>query len=249
MRPPTTIDEVLADLDTLIARERAKGSPLVYFPVLYRRVTAEVQDAIDRGDFEDGARMERFDVLFARLYLEADRAETTGGQPPRSWQAAFAAEQNHRLIVLQHLLLGMNAHISFDLGRAACAAAGDDLLSLKRDFHHINRILGSLLDDTQRRLTRIFDPLGLIDRLLGSIDERLSIFSLHYARDAAWTQALELHLADAKTREDLLEARDTAVAAFSAKILRPPSRRARLLLLAVRSLEKGDVRWRADCLR
>ena len=59
-----TIDAVLAALDDIIARSRREGSRLGYFATLYRRVTSSVADGIENGAFEDGARMEAFDVLF-----------------------------------------------------------------------------------------------------------------------------------------------------------------------------------------
>ncbi|MFP4282073.1 MAG: DUF5995 family protein [Opitutales bacterium] len=248
MEAVSTIDEVIAALDAIVQREWAAGSAAGYFPALYGRVTVAVKEAIARGDFEDNARMERLDVLFAQRYLEADAAWSAGGAVPGSWKAAFA-QSGRDLTVLQHLLLGMNAHIGFDLGLSTEACASGELLDLKADFLRINDILAAELEGTQRRLTRIVGPLGLVDRLLGEIDEQLSIFSLRYARAGAWTQALELALAKGEERERLTAARDAAVADFAHCLVRPPSLRARWLLRLVRWLERGDVRWRLDCLR
>jgi len=243
--PARSIDDVIERLDAILADAKEAGSPAGYFPALYRRVTIAVRDAIARGEFEDNERMERLDVRFAQRYLDAVVQKRTGGQPTHSWAAAFAADDEGGLTVLQHLLLGMNAHINLDLGIAAAETCEPEaLMSLKKDFNHINGILGSLLEDTQRRLTRIFGPLGLIDRFLGPIDERLSIFSIGYARDKAWTQALELALTPSAERAAYLVARDEAVARFARSIVRPPHWTARLLLRLVCWLERGDVRSR-----
>src|SRR5690606_41399624 len=59
-------------------------------------------------------------------------------------------------LVLQHLLLGMNAHINLDLGIAAAETApGTALPALKRDFDEITTLLGEMLDDVQDRIGRI----------------------------------------------------------------------------------------------
>ena len=245
---PQTIDEVIAALDAIVARQLADASPLGYFPGLYRRVTVAVAEAIERRAFDDNERMERLDILFANRYIEADRLHRQALVPTASWQAAFSAAANPSLTVLQHLLLGMNAHISLDLGIAAAACETNRPLTLKSDFNTINSILGSLVNDTQARLTRIFRPLGLLDRLLGPIDESMSIFSIGYARDRAWSQTLELALASPAEATELIKSRDADVARFAQCLVRPPKLWTRNLLRLVRLLERGSVAGRIQIL-
>ncbi len=242
-----SIDEVIDQLDTIIHDCIKNENPLGYFPALYKRVTIAVRDGIANGDFEDNERMEKLDILFASRYLDAYRAFNEGSSLTHSWEAAFSA-QSPKLITLQHLLLGMNAHISLDLGIAAAEAAGKSPLSLKTDFHSINKVLESLINDTQQRLTRIFRPLAIVDRLLGPIDEQLSIFSIAYARDKAWTQTLELSLATPEQQVEMIAARDRSVSKFSTYINRPPKRLIRLILFAIRILERGRVSDRIKIL-
>ena len=63
--------------------------------------------------------MERLDAIFAARYLEAVQQLWSGSVPSRSWRVAFDAATQPGPIVLQHLLLGMNAHINLDLSIAA----------------------------------------------------------------------------------------------------------------------------------
>lgn len=244
----TSLDAVLKPLDRIIETSIAERSALGYFPALYRRVTVGVESAIARSSFDDNERMERFDRIFAERYLDAYANFRLSKPCSKSWAAAFENSDRYPLTVLQHLLLGMNAHISFDLGIAAAEVAGDDPLSLKADFYQINEILGSLMKDTQRRLARIFGPLRLVDLLLGSRDEKLSMFSIGYARDRAWNQTLELCLADPERRVSILQERDEAVASFAGCLVRPASVWIRMILLLVRAFERGDVRKRIQML-
>lgn len=243
-----SIDDVLRSLDLIIDESIAERSPLGYFAALYRRVTAAVKQAIESGAFQDNQRMEKLDIVFAQRYLDAYQTFRTTGAATRSWLAAFHEAPNRAPTVLQHLLLGMNAHISLDLGIAAAEVAENDVLSLKDDFFAINAILGSLVGDTQARLTRIFTPLAIVDTLLGSIDEDLSLFSIAYARDNAWTQTLELSVADSSRRTVIIESRDIAVANFAARLAKPNKLRIRLLLWLARLLERKDIASRIQIL-
>lgn len=245
-----TIDEVITKLDAVLEDSLRDESTLGYFPALYRRVTVSVKDAIARGDFENSERMEELDVVFANRYLDAFSGFQEKSPITDSWKIAFEQSTNNSLTTLQHLLLGMNAHISLDLGIAAAAvSSSEDPLSLKNDFFTINRILESLIDDTQARLTRIFGPLGLTDKLLGSIDESLSIFSISYARDKAWSQTLELMLSNPTDRERLIEQRDLSVANFANCLIKPSKLWIRLILTFVRLLERGDIPERIRILK
>lgn len=245
-----TIDEVIAALDEVLSYALRENSAAGYFPALYRRVTQSVKDAIQRGEFENNERMERLDVVFANRYLDAFHRYSSQSETTLSWQVAFQQSENRSLTTLQHLMLGMNAHISLDLGIAAASVADPaNPLSLKADFHAINRILASLIDDTQTRLTRIFGPLGLTDKLLGSIDESLSLFSIGYARDKAWTQTLELMFANRDIHPQLIADRDQSVSKFANCLIRPSRLWIRLILFFVRTLERGNVADRIRILR
>src|SRR5512141_593547 len=110
--PARTIDEVIARLDEIIEQAMRDRDRLGFFAVLYRTVTKAVKEGIAAGRFENGPRMERLDVAFANRYLEAFDRHRRGLEPTRSWRAAFAAGSHRRVVIMQHLLLGMNAHIN-----------------------------------------------------------------------------------------------------------------------------------------
>ena len=110
-----SIEEIIERLTGIVSQTKAENSPLGYFAALYRKVTRQVKSDIDGGLFEDNARMERLDVIFANRYLAAYDAHRAGRTPTRAWMFSFAVARQWWPIVLQHLLLGMNAHINLDL--------------------------------------------------------------------------------------------------------------------------------------
>jgi hypothetical protein len=185
--------EVICELDQIIAWAYEHESPLGYFAALYRKVTMKVAEGIQAGFFDDGPRMARLDVVFANRYLEALSLYLQGKTPTRSWLVAFEAAQNPRLIILQHLFLGINAHINLDLGIAAAKIVpSSEMYSLKNDFDKINLILAETEDEVQRAINSVSPGLALLDYIGGRTDERFADFSLNVAREVAWRAALQL---------------------------------------------------------
>src|SRR5690606_12551437 len=94
---------------------------------------------------------------------------------------------------LQHLLLGMNAHINLDLGIAAAEiSTKENIHQLKNDFIKINEILSAQVDEVQFGLSSIWNPLKKILSKTGKFDNYLVDFSMKIARDGAWNFASEM---------------------------------------------------------
>lgn len=236
----TTIQEVVDELEAIIDRSERDSSRMGYFCALYHTVTRSVQRGIEAGYFDDGERMERFDVFFARRYLDALAAHRSGGDVPRTWQVAFDATQRWSPVVLQHVLLGINAHINLDLGIAtAQTAPGDELPKLRRDYDRINEILVSIFEDIQRQLYEISPWMGLLDRLGGRYDDVIARFSIEKARAEAWEFARQLAPLDPANWGGPIKSRDMDAAALARKVARPGW--LRLALLPIRLRESDDV--------
>ena len=185
-----TIDDVITRLDLILERCHERGSRLGFFPAMYRKTTLEVKKGIETGRFEDPARLERLDVVFAERYFQAFEKYQQGQVPTRAWNYSFQMGRSHYPSVIQHLLLGMNAHINLDLGiSAAEISRSDDLSALKHDFDEINVILGELIDRIQEDLASVFPAVGALDELGGTMDERVFHFSIKRARNNAWRKA------------------------------------------------------------
>ncbi len=218
----TTIDELAHELGVLGERFAAGGSRLGYFASLYGLMTGRVADGLAAGRFEDGARMQRLACHFAARYLAALERFEAGEATPASWRVAFEAARRWRPIILQHLFLGMNAHINFDLGIAAAEIADqDELATVEHDFNEINAVLAELLGDVQARLGRVSPWVGILDVVGGRKDEAVVNFSMQHARSAAWEVATAF---SPMSREERMRAEselDARVAKFARAILRP----------------------------
>jgi len=209
----TTIDEVILLLQQIIIEAKKEKSTKGYFAVLYLKVTQKVKEGIAQNIFENGPRMEKLDVIFANRYIKAYYQYTNNEPASSSWEITFQEADNYWIIVLQHLLLGMNAHINLDLGIAAAQIAPkNEIHSLEKDFNTINAILSSLVVDVERDLTEVWPILTWVLQRIKGIDSLLIDFSMQKAREGAWKYALELAPFDGNESEKCIKNRDLVIA-------------------------------------
>lgn len=245
--PIRTVEDVLDSLDAIIAQALQVGNRVGYFAAIYRKVTAKVAEGIATGFFDDGERMQRLDVAFATRYLSALALHQQRKKPTRSWEFAFEAAATSRPIILQHLLLGINAHINLDLGIAAAETApGEALPGLRRDFDRINEILAVLLGGIERDLAEVSPWIGLLGRIGGRHDDEIVRFSIEVARSEAWRFATELAPLARRDWGGPIGARDARVTRLARAVLNPGLLTGGLLL--IRAGESTDVRRNIEAL-
>jgi hypothetical protein len=242
MSQPRNIAEVIDQLERIVADSQTSGEREGYFAVLYLRVTRAVQAKIKDGFFDNNPRMEQLDVIFASRYLTAYDQHKHHQKCSASWQVAFAACRNWRPLVLQHLLLGMNAHIGLDLGIAAATVCpGQTIQILEDDFNKINTILAMLVNTVEAELADLWPLLKPINWLAGKLDEKLAVFSMDIARDAAWEVALQYAILTTPVqREAFIRNRDERVAVFGKKVAQPGFMLNSLIGI-LRAFERGSV--------
>lgn len=232
---------VLERLDAVINETIRTGSRAGYFAAMYRKVTLSVRDSIITDRFADGDRMARLDRVFAERYLDAYDEWRRGGRPSAAWHAAFEAGERWRPILIQHLLVGMNAHINLDLGIAAATVApGSELAGLRSDFDLINDVLTDLIDVFMIGVDAVSPWVGLLDRFGGRTDQTVVRFSIQIARRRAWDLAAQLAGAAPQQWDDIIDSRDAATADLTKTILAPGPMLPMVLLL-IRLRESNDV--------
>jgi Family of unknown function (DUF5995) len=239
---PDTVAGLIPVMDSIIEESLRDGRRYGYFAALYAAMTRRVQQGILSGQFADSRRMETLCVLFAHRYLEAFREWRRGESPTMSWAMAFGATRQSDVTVVQHLLLGINAHINLDLGIAAQKTSpGAALASLEGDFDHINGVISSLMNDVKATLSRLAWPVRLLDDFTGDVDDVIANFSIRVARDEAWAFATRLNTEEHLEFDEAVRLRDDHVAALADRILRPgwvPN----LILKPILWAEPRDVR-------
>lgn len=236
-----TIEEVIAHLDQIIQDSITEENPLGYFAALYQNVTIQVKESLGTHYFENDERMEKLDVIFANRYLEAYARYKEDKATTKSWAKAFNASKENKIIVLQHLLLGMNAHINLDLGIAAAEVSEPDtILDLKSDFNKINELLASLVNEVENDLAEIWPTLLKILKFFKKVDDFLVNFSMQIARDEAWKFATKIVGASPSDKILFINDKDEKVAAFSKNITKHGFF-IRMIFWIIRLGERGSI--------
>lgn len=236
-----SIDDVVQLLDDIITDCRTRKDPLGYFPALYRAVTLRVKQGIENGAFDDGPRMSAFDTAFANRYFAAYDAFRAGTVPSQCWAVAFDATRSGRLIILQDLLVGINAHINLDLGVVAAETfPAASLPAFHADFDKINAILGALLPQVEATVGH-FSPLLHVLREIGGKPATEALdFSMLAARDDAWLHATLLAPLSPPTRALVEQALDDK-AAFLGRVVTQPVWPVSAAVDVIRQTESHDV--------
>ncbi|RXG29646.1 DUF5995 family protein [Leeuwenhoekiella palythoae] len=233
----TTIDQVIEQLDAIILTEKQNNSSLAFFPILYNRVTKRIKAGIEAEEFYDNARMEQLDVIFANRYIEAYQHYKAGNPPTESWFNAFKISE---ALVMQHLLLGINAHINLDLGIAAAETTGAHALAdFEQDFNKINEVLAAMVADVKAAIGKVSPLFKLLELVGKGKEDKLVSFSINIARDGAWLFANQY--AAAVEKEEAIADRDQVIAALAVQLVNPKSKLLQVVAKVVRFFEVKDV--------
>lgn len=206
-----TIPEVIDGLSALEAALYAEQDRRAVFASAYLTMTREIEARVGGHDFNDPAWVARYAIAFANLYRSAFLAYESGSPDttPPPWRTSFEVAVKKRGLVIQDLLLGMNAHINHDLALSLVEVSIDTDREARREDHFaVNEAIRHAVDAVQHRISEQYGRVySLVDRLFEGVDEHTTVFSIEKARRNAWTSALSL--ADARTeaeREAALQA-------------------------------------------
>ena len=201
-----SIDALIGRMEALLSPLEETGDARRFFHATYLRTTRAVRDALRDGLFSDPEWVERWDVAFADLYLDAMAADTAGAAVSRPWAVAFrAAREQPAAPALRHVLLGMNAHINYDLPQALVAviSAGefaDPAVTGRRraDHQRIDEVLSRRVGAEDEALARIGAPRSLTDALVAPANQAASRRFLRESRAKVWHNAVALNAARAR---------------------------------------------------
>jgi hypothetical protein len=191
------MEVLIARMADLLEPLDAAGDQRRYFHATYLRTTIAVAEELKRGTFADTGWVERWDVAFADLYLDALQTDLEGRTPARPWAVAFGAPVG--LPPLRHVLLGMNAHINFDLPQALVAVIADEqfddaALLARREADHraIDNVLGRRVVAEDDELAGLSGPGSRLDRTLRPLSRLGTQRFLREARAKVWVNAIAL---------------------------------------------------------
>jgi len=197
-------------MQSLIQQWEDAADDKALFLRCYLMMTNNVIEAVQKQEFEDSAWVERVMENFANYYFVALQAyERDPESAPKVWQFAHNAAGDPKITPLQKMLVGINAHVNYDLVLNMVELlrpewnnySEQQRLSRYADHCRINDVIGHTVDAVQ---DQILDPvmpiIGVIDKLLGGVDELLLSRLIAHWRDSVWHHATRL-LESSETQE------------------------------------------------
>ena len=191
----------------LLAAMDGDSDPARFFLGTYLRTTEAVGAALDGGRFEDaavgvglGRGLRR--PLPARPPRRSGPARRTSRAP---WQLAFGADRG--LPPEAHVLLGMNAHINYDLPLSLLAMVPPEefadpflLDRRRRDHERIDGVLAARVSAEDVALERVGGRRTVVDRLIAPANRQAARTFLREARRKVWNNAAALDAARLRGR-------------------------------------------------
>lgn len=196
----------------------------------YLLMTRNMLSAVDAGDFHDcrwvNVLLHRFaDYYFDALVVYDEDRE----RAPAVWKQAHDLAGRDDIQVVQHLLLGVNAHINYDLVLTLVEMLEPEWERLTprqragryADHCRVNDIIAATVDAVQDDVIEPAAPqMDVIDKLLGPLDEWLISRLITHWRQEVWERAAAMLARPAQRREEMRAALETLT-----------QRRARAILL------------------
>ena len=241
--PFRTLDDVVDGLAAVESRFQQLNDRRAVFVTLYGIVSNEIRLRVANREFADNDWVQRYAVAFADFYRVAlDRYEAGDlASVPKAWRLAFDAARGGSGLVIQDMLLGVNAHVNADLPLALTAVSiGPDRPARYRDHSAVNAVLAAVTERATERLSTLYAPgLPMMDEGAGPVDEIISAFSLEVARESAWESAVALANASSPFERGLVTRLIASRSAAVARLLLAPSRHP-ALVVTCRRLEQGS---------
>lgn len=200
---PKDIDEALDGMRSALDYFHRENDDRAIFARAYYLITIAVHQAVyQRGRYQnriffDPEWIKRLAGKFSWLYF---RSLSTSDRPgERAWKIAHGMAAGKQTSVMQDMLLGLNAHINYDLAFGIYLNlvefddGRDHLLLPRRKFDHdqVNNILVDCIPQVEEVLTRDYGgELHALGELAGSLDEVLGGAGLKYYRERVWWNAI-----------------------------------------------------------
>jgi hypothetical protein len=199
--PPTSIPEVVKRLTEI--RDYAANTSLLgendgiaAFSKLYHIITRRVGEMVESGEFASSPFLVQLDIEFAERYFQALRRYAADiHTAPGVWRVLFDNRSDPNVPPVNFAVLGVNAHINFDLAHALIATwrhvepdgNGPDTEQF-HDYRLVNKVFELEMDRLREELDSLLShgpdgaPWDVGANWVGDLVVR-------FTRDLAWDEA------------------------------------------------------------
>ena len=200
----------------------------------YTMMTSNMLVAVECRAFRDCVWVDQLLHRFADYYFIAlDDYERDPRSAPVVWQVAHRAAAETGISALQKLLLGVSAHINYDLVLTLVDLLDPEWSTLDarmrstryEDHCQVNDVIGRSIDAVQDEVVGPAMPfMTYLDMALGPIDELLISHLIARWREGVWRNAIQLlTAADVQSRSAILQMVETDAVQVARSICRAAS--------------------------
>lgn len=230
---PRNIDEAIPMMRRILDWYHDRSDYRAVFLRAYYIITLNVRDAVYPANpkkqiFFDPAWIASLAGKFSSLYFQSLTTFDRDPEAERAWKIAHGLAEGRVSTVIQDLILGLNAHINYDLAYGIylnLKEHGDDrnhLLLPRRKFDHdqVNDILMASIPEITKVLARDYGgAIRFLDVALDRFDDLLAGTGLRYYRERVWWNAVSYLTANGEDEVGLVHDKLNRESAHVAKLV------------------------------
>jgi len=194
--PWKSSQQSLQSIECLADAMYARGDCIGVFLYIYKYVTLSISSAISQKEFINNTWRNQYLIGFANLYRISLWNFHKGNQTamPGSWVIALQQAHDDAGLVLQYILLGMNAHINRDLAHAIYGVGTEPNRDEKiADHEKVNGILAGVFNTTVQVIAEKYEPiLAKWYGMDSSAENAIFSIGMKDARELAWDEAVQM---------------------------------------------------------
>ncbi len=200
---PRDIEEAIPAMQRALDWYHERNDHRAIFLRAYYIITINVHSALRARNpvFFDPSWIASLAGKFSTLYFQSLSTFERAPEAERAWKIAHRLSESGGSSIIQNLVLGLNAHINYDLAVGIyrnLLEHGDDrnhLLLPRRKFDHdqVNDILMASIPEITTTVARDYGgAIRLLDLALDRFDDLLAGTGLRYYRERVWWNAVSL---------------------------------------------------------
>lgn len=216
------VDNILLAMTELSNAWERRGDRRFIFLRCYSMMSTNMASAIRDDRFADPSWVTKLMLHFAEYYFVAlEQYNRLPEEAPAVWRLVHDTAQQSGVHTLQNLLLGVNAHINYDLPLALYDCLHQDWPLLdepqrklrQNDHETVNQIIGDTIDSVQDTVLEPLSPvMAVVDRVMGRMDEWLLSQLITGWRHDVWQVAQRLLEApDGERRQSIMQEQERRV--------------------------------------
>ncbi len=188
-------------MDEQLSQWEAAGDRRAIFLACYRTMTANMLAHLEKQFFQDSPWVQSLLDHFADYYFDALLRYENGEETAAVWKQVHDLSKEENISALQRLLMGVNAHINYDLVLSLydvlhqdwSAWSESERRQKQQDHERVNTVIANTIDVVQDNILEPAQPfMAVVDRAFGRLDEYLLSKLIANWREDVWQHASAL---------------------------------------------------------